>query len=333
MLRKTLFDVIYQNMDITADMQPDILSISYTDNEDGQVDDIAITLKNDDGKWSGDWSPEKGDFIRLVFKPFNQIALECGSFQVDGITSSGPPSVVEVSAVSVPVAAGVRRDLKSNAWEKTTLRDIATSIAKLANLELMFLIDEGSNPYYEREDQMEESDLKFLHRLCQDEGVSLKVTDSQLVIFAQEMFEEKEPIATLTLGVDEIIRYSFSAQSSDLYKSCTCKYRVPKKRKSLAYTWEDPSVEDGANLKIRKLVANLDEAKRKAKAALRLKNRYQNTGSLVLPGDTRLIAGVTLNLAGFGKFSGKYLVSKATHTISNGGYTTSADIRRVIEGY
>uniref|UniRef100_UPI000A6C4A4D baseplate J/gp47 family protein n=1 Tax=Salmonella enterica TaxID=28901 RepID=UPI000A6C4A4D len=43
-------------------------------------------------------------------------------------------------------------------------------------------------------------------------------------------------IATLTLGVDEIIRYSFSAQSSDLYKSCTCKYRVPKKRKSLAYT-------------------------------------------------------------------------------------------------
>ncbi|EAA7727030.1 late control D family protein, partial [Salmonella enterica subsp. enterica serovar Oranienburg] len=210
---------------------------------------------------------------------------------------------------------------------------IATSIAKLANLELMFLIDEGSNPYYEREDQMEESDLKFLHRLCQDEGVSLKVTDSQLVIFAQEMFEEKEPIATLTLGVDEIIRYSFSAQSSDLYKSCTCKYRVPKKRKSLAYTWEDPSVEDGANLKIRKLVANLDEAKRKAKAALRLKNRYQNTGSLVLPGDTRLIAGVTLNLAGFGKFSGKYLVSKATHAISNGGYTTSADIRRVIEGY
>ncbi|EBS0228776.1 late control D family protein, partial [Salmonella enterica subsp. enterica serovar Schwarzengrund] len=35
MLCKTLFDVIYQNMDITADMQPDILSISYTDNEDG----------------------------------------------------------------------------------------------------------------------------------------------------------------------------------------------------------------------------------------------------------------------------------------------------------
>ncbi|WP_250880829.1 contractile injection system protein, VgrG/Pvc8 family [Escherichia coli] len=111
---------------------------------------------------------------------------------MDGITCSGPPSVVEVTdCVSVPVSSGIRRDLKSNAWEKTTLKDIATSIAKLANLELLFLIDGDSNPYYAREDQMEESDLKFLHRLCQDEGVSLKVTDSQLIIFAQEMFEQK----------------------------------------------------------------------------------------------------------------------------------------------
>ncbi|MBG6243337.1 MAG: late control D family protein [Candidatus Symbiopectobacterium sp. Dall1.0] len=333
MLRKTLFDVIYQNVNITTDMSPDILSISYTDNEDGQVDDIAITLKDNERKWSGDWAPEKGDFVRLTFKPFNQIALECGKFQVDGITSSGLPAVVEVIAVSVPVSSGVRRDLKSNAWEKTTLKDIATSIAKLANLELMFLIDNDSNPYYEREDQMEESDLTFLHRLCQDEGLSLKVTDSQLVIFAQEMFEEKAPIATLKLGVDEIIRYSFSAQSTDLYKRCTCKYRVPKKRKSLAYTWVDPSVEEGANLKIRKRVASLDEAKRKARAALRRKNRYQTTGSLALTGDTRLIAGVTLNIDGFGFFNGKYLVSKATHVIDISGYTTSIALRRVIEGY
>ncbi|MCW7418973.1 hypothetical protein OHD37_25410 [Escherichia coli] len=59
MLRKTLFDVIYQNVNITAHMSPDVLSMSYTDNEDGQVDDISIILKNDDGKWSGDWTPKR----------------------------------------------------------------------------------------------------------------------------------------------------------------------------------------------------------------------------------------------------------------------------------
>lgn len=333
MLRETFFDVIYQNVNITAEMSPDILSITYTDNEDGQVDDIAITVKDETGKWSDEWSPENGDFIRLTLKPLNQIALECGQYQVDDVSSSGPPSTVSVSAVSVPVSSGIRRNLKSNAWEKTTLKDIASSIAKLANLELLFLIDDDTNPYYEREDQMEESDLNFLHRLCQDEGISLKVTDQQLVIFEQEMFEDKEPIATITKGVDEIINYSFSKRSTDLYKSCTCKYRVPKKRKSLSYTWEDPSVDEGANLKIRKHVANLDEAKRKAKAALRLKNRNQVTGSLLLVGDTRMVAGVTINIAGFGKYSGKYIISKATHSENSGGYTVSIEIRKVITGY
>ncbi|HHU7907749.1 TPA: late control D family protein, partial [Escherichia coli] len=67
--------------------------------------------------------------------------------------------------------------------------------------------------------------------------------------------------------------------------------------------------------------------------ALRLKNRYQNTGSLVLVGDTRLVAGVTINLEGFGSFSGKYLISKAVHSIGTSGYTTSIDVRRVINGY
>ncbi len=42
MLRKTLFDVIYQNVNITAHMSPDVLSMSYTDNEDGQVDDCLL---------------------------------------------------------------------------------------------------------------------------------------------------------------------------------------------------------------------------------------------------------------------------------------------------
>ena len=78
MLRKTLFDVIYQNVNITAHMSPDVLSMSYTDNEDGQVDDISIILKNDEGNWSGEWTPKNGYFFDLSFKPINQIVLEWG---------------------------------------------------------------------------------------------------------------------------------------------------------------------------------------------------------------------------------------------------------------
>ncbi|EJD6659754.1 late control D family protein [Enterobacter cloacae] len=333
MLVSTGFQVVYEGVNITEDMTPDVLSITYTDNEDGKVDDISITLKDEAKKWIGDWLPQRGDKLRLFIKPINQIVLDCGQFEIDEVGASGPPTIMEFSAVSVSIKSAVRRELKSKAWEKVTLKNISETIAKSADLELQFILDEENNPFYEREDQTEESDLNFLHRLCQDEGLSLKVTDSQLVIFEQSMFEEKEPIATLVLGVDDIINWSFGSQSSDLYKSCTCKYRVPKKRKSISYTWEDPNIEYGSNLKIRKCVANLDEAKRKAKAALRHRNRYQSTGSLTLVGDTRMVAGVTIQISGFGKFSGKYLVSKATHSISQSGYVVGIELRKVLKGY
>ncbi|OUE50269.1 phage late control D family protein [Citrobacter amalonaticus] len=333
MLVSTGFQVLYEGVNITEDITNDVLSITYTDNEDGKVDDISITLKDESKKWLGDWLPMRGDKVRLLIKPMNQIVLDCGQFEVDEVGASGPPTVMEFSAVSVSVKSAVRRELKSKAWEKITLKGIAESIAKLAGLELQFLLDEDNNPFYEREDQTEESDLNFLHRLSKDEGLSLKVTDRQLVIFAQAMFEEKEPIATFTLGVDDVISWSFGSQSSDLYKSCTCKYRLPKKRKSISYTWEDPNVDYGSNLKIRKCVANIDEAKRKARAALRHKNRYQSTGALSLVGDTRMVAGVTISISGVGKFSGKYLVSKATHSISQSGYVVNIELRKVLVGY
>lgn len=333
MLLSTGFEVIYEGTNITQDMTDDVLSITYTDNEDGKVDDISITLKDEKQKWIGDWMPEKGDKVRLLFKPLNQIALDCGQFEIDDIGASGAPTTFEFRAVSVSIKSAVRRELKSKAWEKVSLKGIAETISKGANIKLLFLIDEDSNPHYEREDQTEESDLTFLHRLTQDEGVSLKITDSQLVIFDQAMFEDKDPIARFTLGVDNILSWSFGTQSSDLYKSCTCKYRIPKKRKAISYTWEDPNIEDGSNLKIRKCVANLDEAKRRARAALRQKNRYQSTGSLTVVGDTRLVAGVTILVSGFGKFSGKYLVSKATHALSTAGYITTVELRRVLKGY
>ncbi|HBV6392392.1 TPA: late control D family protein [Klebsiella aerogenes] len=333
MLRNTLFEVLYEGTDITADMTPDVLSISYTDNEDGKVDEISIALKDEGKKWIGDWMPGKGDKVRLKFKPLNQLVLDCGQFEIDDVGASGPPTVMEFRASSVPIKSAIRRELKSKAWEKITLKKIATTISKGAGMELLFLLEADNDPYYQREDQTEESDLSFLHRLAKEEGVSLKVTDNQMVIFDQAMFEEKDPIATFTLGVDEIIDWSFGSQSSDLYKSCTCKYRIPKKRKTISYTWEDPDIEEGSNLKIRKCVANLDEAKRRARAALRQKNRYQMTGELTMVGDTRLVAGATIILKEFGKYSAKYLISKATHTLSNSGYIVRIELRRVLSGY
>jgi hypothetical protein len=49
-------------------------------------------------------------------------------------------------------------------------------------------------------------------------------------------------------------------------------------------------------------------------------------------GNFALLASETVNVLGFGKFDGKYIIVTAKHEIGN-GYTTSIDLRRCLNGY
>jgi hypothetical protein len=46
----------------------------------------------------------------------------------------------------------------------------------------------------------------------------------------------------------------------------------------------------------------------------------------------RLVAGVTVTVAGYGMFDGKYIIETATHSFT-GGYGVSLKLRRVLEDY
>ena len=55
------------------------------------------------------------------------------------------------------------------------------------------------------------------------------------------------------------------------------------------------------------------------------------TVTFTLPGDVGLVAGVTVQLEGFGGWDGKYIVTRAVHTVGGGGYTTQITIRKVLD--
>ena len=58
------------------------------------------------------------------------------------------------------------------------------------------------------------------------------------------------------------------------------------------------------------------------------------TASFTLPGNTALVAGVTVMLEDWGGWDGKYIIKQAKHTVyGSGGYTTQTTVRRVLEGY
>lgn len=110
-----------------------------------------------------------------------------------------------------------------------------------AGLELFW--DSQENPQYDRIDQSRESDMKFLLRLCEETGLSIKVTDNQLVIFGQERYEKKEPVKTLIVGVSEILSYQFENSQSETYKSVTVKWRDPTKKKKASAAGYDFNLE------------------------------------------------------------------------------------------
>lgn len=86
----------------------------------------------------------------------------------------------------------------------------------------------------------------------------------------------------------------------------------------------------GSVLEITKRVKDEAEAKRVAERMLRNANRDEVTLSLDLIGDAVMRAGVNIVLTGAGKFSGKYHIDQARHSVRGSGYTTSVAAHRVL---
>ncbi len=373
--KKTFLRLLFtaSGTDVTQDILPDLLSFSYDDKETGEADELRLTLKDETGKWASSWKPRGGEIVDAylaagVVTDGRGEELFCGRFYVDRLSVSGSPRIFEMDAVSTPLKHPIRRRLVTKAWESRSLKMIAQEIATENDLQLFYDVTE--DPQYDRRDQKAESNLRFLNRLCEDEGFSIKVTADRIVIFDQASYEKKTPIKTLTLGSSDIISWSFESQQSETYKTCTVAWRDPKKKtRSSAggynldlekpgseppsynmdleridraqqnpavnyYSYTDPTVgEEGQEYKLKKRVTSKAEAERLAKATLRKLNLRSVTGSMTVVGDPSLLAGCVVEVRNVGSFDGNFIITQASHNVSSGGYTTTINLRRVNANY
>lgn len=352
-LRHVTVKLQYEQKDITQDLVPYLKDFSFNDVMSGEADDISITLHDIDELWMSDWFPEKGAKLTasIVFYNWNElgdeIEMKCGQFEIDEITCKNPPHEVTIGAVSVPDESKLRGELKSRSWEKTTLKAVAEELAKGAGLELFY--DTPETIDLDRVEQSDQSDLEFLMKVCKDNGLALKVSDKQVIIFDETKFEMEKVVATLIKGpmptdltedqikeLGEIIPYqgSYSLKSSlkDIYWGCHVKHKSTKQKSNIEYTFKDPHKTQGKILQVNQGCETQAEAERLAKKKLRENNKNEVTGSVSILGHIVLAASATINLKGFGKFDGKYIISKCSHKVG-GGYTQSLDIRRCLDGY
>jgi phage protein D len=250
--RKARVKIVYNHTDISQDIAPFLLGFEYTDNESHKADDIQFTLQDRDQRWISDWMPKKTDTVTAAiivddwFRPGESISLPCGTFQVDEIELEGPPHTVRIKAISVPVSSSARGETKTRAWEKISLREIATAIASNAGMSIMFESD--TNPQYLRIDQLETSDLAFLQQMCDKACVSLKVTDNQVVIFDERKYEAKDGIRDITQDGGDVKSFHFRSKSAGTAKSAEVSYSDPLTGKTETGEYTDPNSTSGAEL-------------------------------------------------------------------------------------
>lgn len=346
--RRAWADIAFQGVNITQSIRPYFLSLTYTDNEDGEADDLQLKLQDRGRIWQESWLEEmvnaaasgkfkiSTDIIQENWQGGGKdTRLPCGEFELDSVEASGPPTVVMVKSTALPFSSSIRQTKKTKAWENYSLSGMANEIAGANGLTCLY--ESSINPSYDRIEQNKQSDIKLLERLCKDAGLSLKATDKMIVIFDQSKFEKKAPVRTIRKGQGYLSYSLRTSTAGTQYASCRVSYADPltgKKIEGIARVDDyDEEAKNNQQLEIKAKVASAGEAKAIAEKRLRLHNKFSKTGKFVFPGDPVLLAGNTVQLERFGAFNGKYLIDQAVHKVDNSGYTTTVQVRRIIGGY
>lgn len=348
MLPRQIIPLIsYNGKSITEDITPYLISLSYTDGMSGYADDLSLTLEDRKGIWTSDWFPDRGATLDVALAARNWekegiITMDVGLFSIDSIDGSSPPSQVTLKAVSIPGNNELRGVDRTRSWEKAELKTIANDVATGAGLELAYETEE--NPVLDRAEQTEQSDLSFLLKLCEDNGLALKIYKNQVVIFDEIEYEKVEPTITIVKPgatyekkegmhyVTNITGYRLHAITRDIYKACHVQCNDSDSGSNIEATFTDPNKTDGKTLEVKEQIKTIPEAEKLAKKKLREKNKEEWTMTIDTMGDFYLVAAMTVTVTGFGKFDGKYIITEAKHDLGS-GYTTSIELRRCLDGY
>ncbi|MDR2054354.1 MAG: hypothetical protein LBQ10_00555 [Desulfovibrio sp.] len=334
--RRVFLEVAIGGHDATSYLEPHLASFEYTDHAEGKSDEISIELHDRDGKWIGGWLPSKGTGITASIRclnwwgPGQNLSLNCGKGTCDEVSVSGPPGKVSIKAVTSALTTGLRDTPKTRAWENTSLQTVAGQVAAEHGLALHY---EGDPHLFSRQDQRNESDLPFVNRMAEERGMFCKAHDSRLVMVDSERAENVSPKIAINRrgGQTTAQKYSFKqASSKTAYSGAQASYTDPSKGKTHTAVVAAPEEErDQKLLVMDKRAEDSLQAIRLSKARLNKENSRENTATVDVMGHPGIVAGITLDLAGFGDFSGRYIVKKAEHKVGgSGGYATSLELSR-----
>ena len=310
----------YAGRDITTDISPMVLSITYHDFLGARAGEIEVELEDSSRRWQGAWYPSLGDKLNLMMGYSGEALLPCGDFEIDQLELDGPADVMRMRSLAAYITPAMRTP-NSVGFENQTLLQIAATVASKYQLQVMG-VAETLNPVFARVTQNRETDLEFLTRLAATHGYEFTVRGAALIFYSRAALEAQPPLLTLTRG--DVERFAFENRTRKVYKAAEVAYQDPATRNLITQTLAASNIPTGDT---RKLIARCDNAQQaalKAQAALKQANSWFTSARVSLPGTTALSAGNVVAFSGWGSFDDSYLIEEARHSLSRrSGYSTT----------
>lgn len=312
MVKKPRFKILANDKDVTKHLQKNLISITLKDEANTKADELTIKVANKFKR------PLYKDKLKLYLGYENLVF--CGVFFVQSTTRFNNETL-SISATSVDFSKTIK-ERRSITYEKLSIKDICTQIAKRNNLEVKCDLDDI---YFVSVAQENESDLNFLDSLAKELNAIFNIKNHTLV-FKKKIKDKKKnnELPSYTIDVNSCNNISIKHSNKILYKSCKVLWHDTKENKVMEIL-----AGSGSPVYVYECsVKNVAEAKTKALAKLQIANQGIVSGSLSLQGQI-IFAGGILNLINSPEEDDEqYQIKSVSHTFDSNGWVTSLEFQR-----
>jgi uncharacterized protein len=350
------FQVRLRDRELPDDVFRDILSVEYSDDME-EIDSCKILIND----WDADQRVLRYSSSDL-FLPGTRFDLDLGYLSDKGglkrvlageITQLAPTFPGEgrpsLGVTAVNVLHRLRGKQESRAYENKTPSTIAREIARRLDIDIRLgdtAAREVSLPYLLQDNAY---DVVFLLRLARRHGYDLLVEETKngprlyfgpsetvaarpnyKLIYGQSLVEF-QPTLTTANQVGEVVLRWWNPAAKKLEEAKATRAQTATKGVGSGGSQAllERSFSERKEIIAAKSPRNRAEAEALAKAALEriAKDMVKASGSVIGLPDLR--AGSIVVIGGVGKrFDGRYFVTKTTHSLGDGGYTTRFECRR-----
>lgn len=318
------FKVTLDGTDLTSVIEPRLQSLSISECRQDEADTLDITLDDHDGLLA---IPRRGALLSVSIGWEGAALVNKGTFTVDEIEHSGAPDVITIRARSASMTKNMG-ERQEKSWHGKTLESIVSTIASKHKLKPIIGAALGKITIAHI-DQTHESDMSFLNRLSKRYDAVMTVKDSRLLFVpigeARSASGQEFKVIALTRRSGDQHRYHVAERENYAGVKAHWHDNTDGKRKSVIIGGENQH-----NIKVLpEVYPNEPAAKAAATAEMNRTQRSQATMAFTLAlGRPDILPEFPVTLTGFKPQidDTAWLVKRARHSISEGGFTTSLEL-------